>query len=284
VPLQMPTGKRLAVSIGTDFDAHSVWMGTFGLTSPGHLSRGEFGAEVGVPRLLALYQEFGIRTTWFTPGHTLLTFRARVDTVLDAGHEVGAHGCWHEPVHTLDSGEERRLVEKTLEVHEKVVGRIPRGFRSPAWDFSDATLDLLEEFGFQWDSSLMGRDFMPYHPRPVHIGWEEGNTFGDPSPILEIPVSWFLDDFPVAEYIPGINPGLGSSDVMFQRFREHFDFAYENVPGGVIAFTVHPQTIGRAHHIIGMRRLIDHMASRSGTWFAPLSDIYDAWHDEEALA
>jgi hypothetical protein len=40
----------------------------------------------------------------------------------------------------------------------------PRGFRSPAWDFSEATLGLLEEFGYEWDSSLMGREFEPYHP------------------------------------------------------------------------------------------------------------------------
>ena len=43
-----------------------------------------------------------------------------------------------------------------------------RGYRSPAWDFSDATLGLLEEFGFLWDSSLMGRDFEVYRPRPGH--------------------------------------------------------------------------------------------------------------------
>ena len=41
----LPPGKRIAVSIGADFDAHCLWMGTFGVTSPSYLSRGEFGAE-----------------------------------------------------------------------------------------------------------------------------------------------------------------------------------------------------------------------------------------------
>lgn len=278
--LHLPEGKTLAVSIGSDFDAHSVWMGTFGLSSPSYLSRGEFGAEVGVPRLLDLFGRYGIQATWCTPAHTMITFTERFQSILDAGHEIAAHGCWHEPVPKLEGAEERRLMEKTLELHEKYVGKRPRGYRSPAWDFTEDTLSLLEEFGFEWDSSLMGRDFEPYHPRPVDVGWEEGSTFGEPSPILEFPVSWFLDDFPVAEYIPGVNQGLGSSDVMFQRFKDHFDYAYKNVPGGVLSITVHPQTIGRAHNIIGFEKLIDYMASFPGTWFATLSDIYDTWGED----
>ena len=278
--LTLPEGKTLAVNIGSDFDAHSVWMGTFGKTSPSYLSRGEYCAEVGVPRLLPLFEKYDIKATWCTPAHTMQTFTDRFLSIVDAGHEIAAHGCWHEPVPTLDAAKERHLMEKTLELHDKYVGKRPRGYRSPAWDFTEQTLDLLEEFGFEWDSSLMGRDFEPYHPRPVTVGWEEGSTFGAPSPILEFPVSWFLDDFPVAEYIPGINEGLGDSDVMFRRWKDHFDYAYENVPGGIIAFTVHPQTIARAHNLIGFERLIDYMSSMPGVWFATLSEIYDAWTDD----
>lgn len=279
MPLNLPEGKTLAVSIGADFDAHSVWMGTFGLTSPSVLSRGEFGAEVGVPRLLALFERYGIRATWCTPAHTMLTYTDRFKTIVEADHEIAAHGCWHEPVPKLDASKERHLMERTLEVHEKYVGRRPRGYRSPAWDFTDATLGLLEEFGFEWDSSLMGRDFEPYHPRPVTVGWEEGSMFGPPSPILEFPVSWFLDDFPALEYIPGANPGLASTEVLFQRFRDNFDYAYRHASGGVMCITVHPQTIGRAHTMLGLEKLIDHMASCPGTWFATLSDIFDTWSE-----
>lgn len=278
--LHLPDGKTLAVSIGADFDAHSVWMGTFGLSSPSYLSRGEFGAEVGVPRLLNLFERYDIKTTWCTPAHTMMTFTDRFNSILEAGHEIAAHGCWHEPVPKLDAHDERRLMEKTLEVHDKYVGTKPRGYRSPAWDFTENTLELLEEYGFEWDSSLMARDFEPYHPRPVKVGWEDGSTFGDPSPILEFPVSWFLDDFPAAEYIPGVNQGLGSSDVMFQRFKDHFDYAYRNAPGQMLAITVHPQTIGRAHHMIGLEKLIEYMSSFPGTWFAPLSEIYDTWGED----
>jgi peptidoglycan-N-acetylglucosamine deacetylase len=48
--LQLPGNARMAVAIGADFDAHCLWKGVFDRTSPSYLSRGEFGAEVGVPR------------------------------------------------------------------------------------------------------------------------------------------------------------------------------------------------------------------------------------------
>ncbi|MBO3680485.1 polysaccharide deacetylase [Streptomyces sp. NEAU-YJ-81] len=280
MPLNLPEGKKIAVNIGADFDAHSVWMGTFGKTSPSYLSRGEFGAEVGVPRLLALFERYGVPGTWCTPVHSMATFPDALRRIVDAGQEIAAHGCYHEAVPSLDLETEVRLMEKTIEGHLKHAGVRPRGYRSPAWDFTEHTLELLERTGFDWDSSLMGRDFQPYHPRPVEVRWEEGSVFGAPSPILEFPVSWYLDDFPAGEYIPGVNQGLGSSEVMFQRFQDHFDYAYARESNPVLAITVHPQTVGRAHHILGLERLLDHMSGHDGVWFASLSDIYDTWTED----
>jgi len=48
----------------------------------------------------------------------------------------------------------------------------------------------------------------------------------------------------------------------------------------VLTITVHPQTIGRAHNMIGFEKLIDYMSSFPGTWFATLSDIYDTWGED----
>lgn len=281
MPLTLPAGHKIAVNIGADFDAHSVWMGTFGLTSPSYLSRGEFGAEVAVPRLLKLFERYGVRGTWCTPTHTMQTFPAAFNSILEADQEIAAHGCFHEAVLKLDADEERQLMARQLELHEKYVGKRPRGYRSPAFDFTDDTLKILEENGFDWDSSLMGRDFEPYHPRPVEVRWDGGNVFGPPSPVLEFPVSWFLDDFPAAEYVPRVNQGLGGTDVIFERWKDHFDYAYQHVENGVMALTVHPQTIGRAHNILMLERLLDYMAQHDGVWFAPLSDVYDVWSSDE---
>jgi peptidoglycan-N-acetylglucosamine deacetylase len=277
--LRLPTGKNIAVAIGVDFDAHSIWFGTFNRPTPAYLARGEFGAEVGVPRLLELFERYSMKATFATPSHTLGTFPHRIDEILAAGHEICAHGLYHEYVPDLKPEDERELMEIQLGHHEKIVGKRPRGYRSPAWDFSEVTLQLLEEFGFEWDSSLMGRDFEPYHPRPVTVNWKSANEFGPSSPILEIPVSWYLDDWPPQEYVAGVSPGLGSHELLYDRWKESLDYARTHVSNGTYALTVHPQCIGRAHHMLMLERLVEYINSLDDVWFATLSQIYDCWEE-----
>lgn len=279
MPLKFPAGKHIAVAITPDFDAQSAWIGGAGLTSPSYLSRGEFGAEVGVPRLLALFKKFGVQTTFFVPGHSMVTYPKRLGEIMAMGHEIASHGCYHEQIPLLTPERERELMVKQLEQYSKMVGGKPRGYRSPAWDYSDITLSLLEEFGFEWDSSLMGRDFEPYHPQPVEIHLEEASVFGTPSKILEFPVSWFLDDWPTQEYVPGRSEGLHDHDVVYRRWRDIFDYAREQEEPVVYNLTVHPQVIGRAHMIQILDKLLSHITSFEDVWFATLSEIYDRWTD-----
>ena len=282
MPLQLPAGKRLAIALSVDFDAQSLWVAA-GLTSPAYLSRGEFGAAIGLPRVLSLLDEYAVHATFPTPGHSILTYPSQVEAIQAAGHEIAAHGAFHEQVPLLNAPEERRLMELQLGQHERVLGKRPRGYRSPSWDFTDATLAVLEEYGFDWDSSLMGRDFEPYHPRPVRVDAEAGNSFGPPSPILEFPVSWYLDDFPFLEFVPSLNLlGATSASALYERWAAAFDFAMAHVESGVFTLTVHPQTIGRAQNLVVLERLMQHMTSQAGAWFAPLSDIYACWHEESA--
>ncbi|MEU9456089.1 polysaccharide deacetylase [Streptomyces sp. NPDC048277] len=278
----MPEGKRLAISLGPDFDAHSVWMGTFRATSQSLLSRGEFGAEVGVPRLLETFERYGITTTWSVPTHTIQTFRTAVDTIMAAGHEIAAHGVYHEFVPKLDPAEERRLIELQLQLHERLLGVRPCGYRSPALDVTDVTLALLAEYGFDWDSSLMGRDFTPYHPRMVtHLDLEQGNAFGPESRVLEFPVHWSLDDFPELESFKG-SPLMQSNQAVLERWKDSFDFAYQRCPGGMMTFALHPQTIGRAHNMVMLERFLDHVVGHDGIWFPTLSEAFDAWSDADS--
>jgi peptidoglycan/xylan/chitin deacetylase (PgdA/CDA1 family) len=276
----MPQGKRLAICLSPDFDAHSVWVGTFRSTSQTLLSRGSFGAEVGAPRLLKVFERYGIITTWAVPTHTLQTFRSAVDAIVAAGHEIAAHGVYHEYIPKLTPAEERRLIELQMEQHERLLGIRPRGYRAPGWDITDVTLDLLAECGFLWDSSLMGRDFDPYHPRMVtRIDLEHGNEFGPESTVLEFPISWYLDDFPELESFKG-SPQIQSNQTVLERWKDSFDFAYRHCPGGIMTWTLHPQTIGRANNMIMLERFLDYVVGHDGIWFPTLSQAYDSWTED----
>ncbi len=279
--LRLPKGKRIAVNLGVDFDAQSLWLGAFNMPTPAMMARGEFGAVVGVPRLLELFDRYGVKTTFFTPGHTIDTFPDLCRYALAKGHEFAHHGYYHENPTKIDEATERRLIELALETFENQLGIRPVGYRSPYWDYSENTLDLIEEYGFIYDSSLMARDLVPYRPRRWMVRWEQGNVAGRASRVLEIPPNWYLDDFPVFAYITGIQTGQQDTETFVRRWKDIFDYGYERVEGACFASAVHPQIIGQAHHILAYERLIEYMASKDGTWFATCAEIAEAWEDDD---
>ncbi|GAB3397523.1 polysaccharide deacetylase family protein [Amycolatopsis echigonensis] len=278
--LQLPPGKKIAVNLGTDFDAQSLWLGGFNRPSPSFMSRGQFGAEVGVPRLLELYKRFDVTTTWFVPGHSVDTFPEQCKDVVEAGHEIGHHGYYHEIPPGISRDTERRLVDLAFATYKNVLGLRPTGYRSPYWDYSENTLDIIEESGFRYDTSLMARDLVPHHPQRWQINWEKGNVAGPASSVLEIPVNWYLDDFPPLGYT-GTSTGMQDTETIFRRWRDIFDYAYERVPNSVFASCVHPQIIGQAHNMLWYERLIEHIVARDGVWFATCDEIAQAWVDDE---
>ena len=89
--------KEILCAFGIDVDAVAGWLGSYGgEDSPCDISRGLFAGEVGVPRLVRLFEKFQIPTTWFIPGHSIETFPEQTRMVVDAGHEIGMHGYSHE--------------------------------------------------------------------------------------------------------------------------------------------------------------------------------------------
>src|SRR5918998_212420 len=193
---------RATVCLTFDFDAISLWIGPQGAASPSMISRGEFGA-VGARRILRLLDRFGVPATFFVTGHTAETYPAIVREIAAAGHEIGHHGYLHENPAALGSVErEREVLAKGLRALDRVAGVRPVGYRSPAWDNSPHTVELLLEFGFRYESSLMGDDFTPYWCRVGDVIRPDGPyEFGPEVDLVELPVSWVLDDFPHFEYL-----------------------------------------------------------------------------------
>lgn len=279
--LNLPSGKRVAVNLGVHFDAQCLWLGAFNIPTPSYMSRGEFGAVVGTPRLVDLFEKYDITTTWFTPGHTIDTWPDLCRDVQARGHEFAHHGYYHENPTKIERETERKLIQLGIDSFERHLNMRPRGYLSPYWDYSEATLDLIEEFGFEYDCSLMGRDLVPYRPRRWQVNWETGNQWGRASKVLEIPPNWYLDDFPVFGYVTGIQEGQRDPDEIFRQWKAIFDYAYDNVEGACYEHCVHPQVIGQAHLITMFERLIEYMASKDGTWFCTAADICDAWEDDD---
>jgi peptidoglycan/xylan/chitin deacetylase (PgdA/CDA1 family) len=79
----------------------------------------------------------------------------------------------------------------------RLCGRRAQGYRSPAWDLSPHTLELLIQHGFYYESSMMGHDHSPYRVRQGDvIELQKPMQFGDKTPLIEMPISWSQDDHP----------------------------------------------------------------------------------------
>lgn len=265
--------QKFRVCLTFDPDATSIWVGTFKSNNPSMISRGEYDVAVGVPRVLDLLARNDIQATFFVPGHVAYAYPDSIKAIHDAGHEIGHHGWIHENPADFDRDGEREVLERGFEALDFAAGIRPKGYRSPAWDLSPNTIDLLHEAGLIYDTSCMGNDFHPYYLR---TGDEWSSTglykFGEVTEFVEMPITWLLDDFIVFEHIWGSQEGLRRPRDIEELWREEFDYAVEHCPGGAITLTMHPQVIGRGSRITMLQRLIDHFREHANVEFATMTD------------
>ena len=141
--------KKIMCAFGTDIDSVAGWIGSYGGgDSPSDIQRGIFATEVGVPRLLRLFEKYGLKTTFFIPGHSLETFPKEMEMIVKGGHEVGAHGYLHENPIAMTPSQEEDVLVKSIELIKGLTGAAPRGYVAPWWEMSNSTAALLLKHGF----------------------------------------------------------------------------------------------------------------------------------------
>jgi peptidoglycan/xylan/chitin deacetylase (PgdA/CDA1 family) len=263
------------VCLTFDFDAVALWVSTFKATSPTPVSRGEFGARVGLPRVLSLLAETGIKATFFVPAHTAVSFPGEARRIVEEGHEVALHGYCHETSLGFSRDQEADLLDRSIAKLRGVLGKdfVFKGYRSPSWDLTENSVELLLERGLLYDSSMMADDFRPYLARTGDRVDEEAFLPGRPSRLIEIPVAWELDDFPYFTFLnKPLYSGLRNPDDVLQCWRSEFDYCHACVPDGVFTLTMHPQIIGRGPRIRLLERLIGHMRQQEGVAFCTVAE------------
>lgn len=250
-PKSWPGNARVAVCLSFDVDNESYLLAR-GETSPTTLSAADFGAQTGLPRILALLDRYQIPASFFVPAVSAIIHPEMIPAILKSGrHEIGVHGWIHESLAPLEEYEEERLLNQAIDYLTKASGKRPAGYRAPAWAFSSHTLGLLRKHGFLYDSSLQAMD-EPY----------EIVSNGEPTGLIELAIDWTLTETP---YL-GRGGTMPSPELLYQLYRKEFDGAYEQRT--MFVLTLHPHVTGHRAPMHHLDRFIAYMKSKPGVWFA----------------
>lgn len=264
---------RHIVCLTFDFDTQSGFIAR-GMTTPTPLSRGEFGAMAS-GRILGFLKERGIKATWFIPGFTIESWPRECAAVVEGGHEVAHHSWAHVPPAEQTREQEEADLLRANEAIARLSGRKARGYRSPSWDLSEHTIDLLLAHGFLYDSSLMGADYWPYRARRGDVArLGEPYRFGDETSLIEMPISWSLDDFPNFEFLrqpTSVLASLQPARAVMQNWLDEFRYMKRTVDWGVLTYTIHPYVIGRGYRILALEELTETLA-REGAHFMTMEE------------
>ena len=269
-----PGDTRCVVMLGFDVDGPSAMIRRNPAVAemPSTLSMGDFGPKVAVPRILELLAKHEVPASFYVPGWVAERHPSTVEAIAQAGHEVAHHGYLHEPPASLTREEEADVLDRGSAILEGLTGQRPVGYRSPSWELSSHSLELLAERGFLYDSSLMGDD------APYLVGGDAGERR-----LVEIPVHWTLDDAPFWYF----NPAIQRTEVMatpghvFEIWSGAFEELYDR--GRAFTLTMHPWITGRAGRLRMLDRLIEHIRGFTSVEFERADDVARGWAERAGL-
>ena len=252
-----PEGAPFGATLSFDFDAEEVWIAEdrANRDRPGVLSQGAYGPRVAVPLILDLLQRTGVSATFFVCGKDALRHPESIRSILAAGHEIAHHGHSHTSPTSMERDEEQRELRAGREVLTRLGAQVS-GYRSPSWEFSSSTLDLLTQEGFAYSSNLLN-DIRPYRH--------------ESHPLAELPVSWLLDDAPHFWF------ANDTWEKTIRSPREVWDVWKPEIDGigdlgGHVMLTFHPMIIGRPSRLALLECTIDHLLA-SGAWIGTAAEV-----------
>jgi peptidoglycan/xylan/chitin deacetylase (PgdA/CDA1 family) len=263
-PIPWPPGVTAAACLTFDMDAEAAVL-TADISSIGRMtpmSHQSYGPLVGVPRILALLKRHGVTATFFIPGYSAHRYPDVVRAVAEAGHEIAHHSYFHENTIGMDEKTEAAMIDLGLRALHDVAGVRPVGYRAPMWEMNYHTPRLLAERGFRWDSSLMDSD----HPYVLAVD-------GLPGGLVEVPVSWGLDDWEQYAFLPGlIGSGVIESPAKaLEMWTLELDAMHRL--GAAFVLCCHPFLSGRPSRAEALERLIERMKALDGLWITTVGEV-----------
>lgn len=251
-----PDNKRMALCLSFDIDAETLWL-TRNEINARHLanmSRGLYATKQGLPRILRLLAEEGLKATFFTTAYTAEIHPEIIQYIAEQGHEIGYHGYLHEVKDTYE--EESALMDKVDAIFRKLTGKRPVGVRMPDGIIHDFHKRLWLERGIIYSSNWRNND------GPFLLDLDGGEI-----PIVELPKDGVVDDTSYDMYTLQ-HPEhyyLRSGREMVKIWQDEIDGLAEE--GRMLNLVMHPQFIGRPGYVRALRGFLRYAAA-NGVWIA----------------
>jgi putative urate catabolism protein len=220
----------------------------------------EYGARVGVWRILDLFRSRGMPITLFAVAMALERNPAVAETALRDGHEIASHGLRWINYHGMSIDEEREHIARAIETHTRVTGERPLGWYTGRTRENTRWL-VAENGGFIYDADDYS-DELPFWSKLVG------------KPHLVVPYSLDCNDMRFATA-----QGFNSGDQFFAYMRDSFDTLYAEgaTKPRMLSIGLHCRIVGRPGRFQALQRFVDYIAQKPDVWVARRIDIARHW-------
>lgn len=223
----------------------------------------DYGARVGVWRVLRLFEERRVPLTLFAVAMALERNPAVAEAAMAAGHEICAHGWrWIDYQH-VDVATEREHMTRAVESIRKLTGTRPLGWYTGRTS-PDTRRLVAEEGGFLYDADDYA-DELPF--------------YADVAGRKQLVIPYTLDANDMRFLTP---QGFHTADQFFTYLKDSFDTLYREGAERpkMLSVGLHARIIGKPGRFPALVRFLDHVAAHDKVWLCRRVDIARHWLKE----
>jgi len=225
----------------------------------------EYGARVGVWRILREFEKRGLPLTIFGVGMALERCPDVTAAFKELGHEIACHGWRWISYQNVDEATEREHMALGMQAIERLLGERPLGWYTGR--DSPNTRRLVADYGgFEYDSDYYGDD-LPF--------WlKVRKSDGEQVPQLVVPYTLDCNDMRFA-----LPQGFSHGDPFFAYLRDAFDVHYEEGAARptMMSIGMHCRLLGRPGRFRALQRFLDYVQGHDRVWVARRIDIARHW-------
>lgn len=268
-----PKGYRCAVVLTVDYnDIHGILTQAPEVAGRDKtLSVWRYGTQRGVDRLLGLFAELGVSSSWCIPGIVAEENPEHIRAIQAGGHEIACAGHRHQNYDNLSLTEQSAEIAKGCESLTALTGQRPTGFRIPAGNGAPGFIEALKEHGIRWSSSWRGDDLPFAHPTAPEV--------------IELPLHYELEDEPYFAF--NLSPAVPPAQSRIASYSHtlgnlQMDFAGFHRFGLCYVLRLHPEIIATPGRIGVLRELLESIQQHDDVWIATGAEVAQWWADSAA--